>query len=142
MVAHTNFELSRRTANCRCAPPYFGLHSPCKVRNLPNVATCMSFHTSTHARTHMTGCAVRVRMGVKIEVHVHSNRHHLLARNGFGESIVVLRSVAILREKDDTGRPGPWARTACSFRSAQAATLLEFHVPFTNCLSVGGLCGT
>ena len=31
-----------------------------------------------------------------------------------------------------------WARTACSFRSAQAATLLEFHVPFTNCFVCSG----
>jgi len=30
-------------------------------------------------------------------------------------------------------RHATWARTATSFRSAQAATLLEFHVPFTNC---------
>ena len=28
---------------------------------------------------------------------------------------------------------GRWPRPACSFRSAQAATLLEFHVPLTNC---------
>jgi len=28
---------------------------------------------------------------------------------------------------------GRWSRSASSFRSAQAATLLEFHVPLTNC---------
>jgi hypothetical protein len=28
---------------------------------------------------------------------------------------------------------GRWPRPACSFRSAQAATLLQFHVPLTNC---------
>ena len=28
---------------------------------------------------------------------------------------------------------GRWPRPASSFRSAQAATLLEFHVPLTNC---------
>jgi hypothetical protein len=28
---------------------------------------------------------------------------------------------------------GRWPRPACSFRSAQAATLLEFHVQLTNC---------
>jgi hypothetical protein len=28
---------------------------------------------------------------------------------------------------------GRWPRPACSFRSAQAATLLEFHVLFMNC---------
>ena len=32
------------------------------------------------------------------------------------------------------------ARTACSFRSAQAATLLEFHEPFTNCFVCRCLC--
>ena len=30
-------------------------------------------------------------------------------------------------------RLGRWPRTAYSFRSAQAATMLEFHVPLTNC---------
>ena len=34
--------------------------------------------------------------------------------------------------------PGPWARTACSFRSAQAATLLEFMYHSRIVLSVGG----
>ena len=29
---------------------------------------------------------------------------------------------------------------ACSFRSAQAATLLEFHVPFTNCFVCRWFC--
>ena len=33
-----------------------------------------------------------------------------------------------------------WAGTACSFRSAQAATLLEFHVPFTNCFVCRWFC--
>jgi len=33
-----------------------------------------------------------------------------------------------------------WARTATSFRSAQAATLLEFHVPFTNCFVCRWFC--
>ena len=33
-----------------------------------------------------------------------------------------------------------WTRTATSFRSAQAATLLEFHVPFTNCFVCRWLC--
>ena len=33
---------------------------------------------------------------------------------------------------------GPWARTACSFRSAQAATLLEFMYHSRIVLSVGG----
>ena len=33
-----------------------------------------------------------------------------------------------------------WARTACSFRSAQTATLLEFHVPFTNCFVCRWFC--
>jgi hypothetical protein len=33
---------------------------------------------------------------------------------------------------------GRWPQPACSFLSAQAATLLEFHVPLTNCFSVGG----
>jgi hypothetical protein len=28
---------------------------------------------------------------------------------------------------------GRWPPLACSFRSAQAATLLEFHVPLSNC---------
>ena len=37
-----------------------------------------------------------------------------------------------------TGRPGLWARTACSFRSAQAATLLEFMYHSRIVLSVGG----
>ena len=31
-------------------------------------------------------------------------------------------------------------RTACSFRSAQAATLLEFHVPFTKCFVCRWFC--
>ena len=35
---------------------------------------------------------------------------------------------------------GLWARMACSFRSAQAATLLEFHVPFTNCFVCRWFC--
>ena len=35
-------------------------------------------------------------------------------------------------------RPGLWARTACSFRSAQAATLLEFMYHSRIVLSVGG----
>ena len=35
---------------------------------------------------------------------------------------------------------GPWARTACSFRSAQAATLLEFMYHSRIFLSVGGFC--
>ena len=34
--------------------------------------------------------------------------------------------------------PGLWARTACSFRSAQAATLLEFMYHSRIVLSVGG----
>ena len=29
---------------------------------------------------------------------------------------------------------------ACSFRSAQTATLLEFHVPFTNCFLCRWFC--
>ena len=33
-----------------------------------------------------------------------------------------------------------WARTACSFHSAQASTLLEFHVPFTNCYVCRWFC--
>ena len=33
-----------------------------------------------------------------------------------------------------------WIRTATSFRSAQAATLLEFHVPFTNCFVCMWFC--
>ena len=37
-----------------------------------------------------------------------------------------------------TGRPGLWARTACSFRSAQAATMLEFMYHSRIVLSVGG----
>ena len=37
------------------------------------------------------------------------------------------------------GRPGLWARTDCSFRSAQAATLLEFMYHSRIVLSV---CGT
>ena len=42
--------------------------------------------------------------------------------------------------KTDTahGSMGPWARTACSFRSAQAATLLEFIYHSRIVLSVGG----
>ena len=36
------------------------------------------------------------------------------------------------------GRPGPWTRTACSFRSAQATTLLEFMYHSRIVLSVGG----
>ena len=35
-------------------------------------------------------------------------------------------------------RPGLWARTACSFRSTQAATLLEFMYHSRIVLSVGG----
>ena len=42
----------------------------------------------------------------------------------------------------DGGRPGLWAQTACSFRSAQAATLLEFMYHSRIVLSVGVLCGT
>ena len=37
-----------------------------------------------------------------------------------------------------TGRPGLWARTACSFHSAQAATLLEFMYNSRIVLSVVG----
>ena len=37
-----------------------------------------------------------------------------------------------------TGRPSLWARTACSFRSALAATLLEFMYHSRIVLSVGG----
>ena len=37
-----------------------------------------------------------------------------------------------------TGRSGLWARTACLFRSAQAATLLEFMYHSRIVLSVGG----
>jgi len=33
-----------------------------------------------------------------------------------------------------------WARTGTSFRSAQAATMLEFHVPFTNCFVFRWFC--
>jgi len=33
-----------------------------------------------------------------------------------------------------------WARTATSFRSAQAAALLELHVPFTNCFVCRWFC--
>ena len=36
-------------------------------------------------------------------------------------------------------RPGLWARTACSFRSAQAATA-GIHVPFTNSFVCGWFC--
>ena len=36
------------------------------------------------------------------------------------------------------GKTGLWARTACSFRSAQAATLLEFMYHSRIVLSVGG----
>jgi hypothetical protein len=32
---------------------------------------------------------------------------------------------------------GRWPRLVCSFHSAQAAPLLEFHVPHTNVLSIG-----
>ena len=47
-----------------------------------------------------------------------------------------IRLVAAARDKsfshtlDTLGR---WPRPTCSLRSAQAATLLEFHVPLTNC---------
>ena len=41
-------------------------------------------------------------------------------------------------EAELPGRPGLWARTACSFRSAQAATLLEFMYHSRIVLSVGG----
>jgi hypothetical protein len=51
---------------------------------LPTVATCVSFNT------HVPECCVRVRFGVKTEVHVHTNRHHLLARNVFGKNCSVL----------------------------------------------------
>ena len=37
-----------------------------------------------------------------------------------------------------TGRPGLWVRMKCSFRSAQAATLLEFMYHSWIVLSVGG----
>ena len=37
-----------------------------------------------------------------------------------------------------TGRPDLWARTACFFRSAQTATLLEFMYHSRIVLSVGG----
>jgi len=37
-------------------------------------------------------------------------------------------------------RHATWARTATSFRSAQAATLLEFNVPFTNCFVCRWFC--
>ena len=47
------------------------------------------------------------------------------------------RSISIGRESLQ-GRPGLWARTACSFRSAQAATLLEFIYHSRIVLSVGG----
>ena len=43
-----------------------------------------------------------------------------------------------IRVSDAGGRPGPWARTACSFRHAQAATLLEFMYHSRIVLSVGG----
>jgi hypothetical protein len=33
-----------------------------------------------------------------------------------------------------------WPWLACSFCSAQAATLLEFHVPLTNCFVCSGFC--
>ena len=36
---------------------------------------------------------------------------------------------------------GRWPRPASSFRSAQAATLLEFHVPLTNCFVRRWFCG-
>jgi hypothetical protein len=35
---------------------------------------------------------------------------------------------------------GQWPWPACSFRSAQATTLLEFHVPFTNCFICRWFC--
>ena len=35
---------------------------------------------------------------------------------------------------------GWWPRPACSFRIAQTATLLEFHVPLTNCFDCGWFC--
>jgi hypothetical protein len=54
------------------------------ARTLPTVATCVSFNT------HMPECGVRVRFGVKVKVHVHTNRRHLLARNVFGKSCSVL----------------------------------------------------
>jgi hypothetical protein len=50
----------------------------------------------------MPGCVFKVRLGVEFEIHVHSSRQHLLTWNVFGENSVVFRSVAILREKDDT----------------------------------------
>ena len=33
-----------------------------------------------------------------------------------------------------------WSQLACLFRSAQAATLLEFHVPLTNCFVCSWFC--
>ena len=50
---------------------------------------------------------------------------------------LVPTSQRIYRAKG-TGRPGLWARTACSFRSAQAATLLEIMYHSRIVLSVGG----
>ena len=41
-------------------------------------------------------------------------------------------------ERSISGCSGPWARTACSFRSAQAATLLEFMYHIRIVLSVAG----
>ena len=46
-----------------------------------------------------------------------------------------------LRNNQDIhGRKGRWPRPASSFRSAQAATLLEFHVPLTNCFVRRWVC--
>lgn len=79
--------------------------------------------TYTHKHTHMPGCVFTVRLGVKIEIHTHSNRHHLLTRNVFGESSIALRSVAILREKDDTEHYT--GQKTCAFRRTDISVCFE-----------------
>ena len=49
-------------------------------------------------------------------------------------SLCILGCITLRKEQ----APGLWARTACSFRSPQAATLLEFMYHSRIVLSVGG----
>jgi hypothetical protein len=48
-----------------------------------------------------------------------------------GGAVKVIMYRVILKFPQNRPADGHWP--ACSFRSAQAATLLEFHVPLTNC---------
>jgi hypothetical protein len=63
--------------------------------------------------------------------------HHIAYLRRQGDYSLKKKS-SVTRNIHQTGRPGLWVRTACSFRSAQAVILLEFMYHSRVVLSVGG----